>query len=149
MIHRIPPALDAICRCGPQYEPRKRYSEARLLAEDVELWLAGEPVRVWSEPIWWQTARWIRRHRYASISATFVVAIATILGVLASNWSTHEKSRVRLEGVVKAISAADLTSLPSLLDDLENWGDERVPVLERELSGSEPPQIPLGIFALH
>jgi serine/threonine protein kinase/formylglycine-generating enzyme required for sulfatase activity len=138
VIHRIPSALDAICRCALQYEPRKRYSEARLLAEDVELWLAGEPVRVWIEPWWWQTARWVRRHRHASISATIVVLIGAFIGVLAINWSTHEKSHVRLEGVVKAISAADLTSLPSLLRDLENWGNERVPVLERELSGSEP-----------
>lgn len=138
VIHRIPSALDAICRCALQYEPLKRYSEARFLAEDVELWLAGDPVRVWSEPIWWQAARWIRRHRHASISATLVVGIATVLGVLAINWSTHEKSRVRLEGVVKAISAADLTSLTGLLRDLENGGNDRVPVLKRELSGTDP-----------
>ena len=40
------------------------------MAEDVERWLAGEPVRAWSEPWPNRVQRWLRRHRTLAASGT-------------------------------------------------------------------------------
>ena len=44
-------------------EPRDRYSSATALADDIEHWLADEPVSAWQEPVLVRTGRGIRRHR--------------------------------------------------------------------------------------
>ena len=37
----------------------------QALAEDVEQWLADEPVTAWREPVSVRARRWMRRHRTA------------------------------------------------------------------------------------
>jgi hypothetical protein len=43
-------------------EPADRYTTADVLAEDVERWLADEPVTAWREPWTVRTRRWVKRH---------------------------------------------------------------------------------------
>ena len=47
---RVPRALDAICRRAMAREPSGGTPAALALAEDIERWLADEPVSVWREP---------------------------------------------------------------------------------------------------
>jgi serine/threonine-protein kinase len=77
----VPRALEAVCRKAMALEPAQRYESAAELADDVERWLADEPVRAYREP-WMQSARrWMRRHRLivasvAALLATSFVALA-------------------------------------------------------------------------
>ena len=48
---RIDRALDAICRKAMSRNPEDRYASSRLLAADLELWLADMPVAAYAEPI--------------------------------------------------------------------------------------------------
>ena len=68
----IPPGLEAICLKAMALKPEERYPSARALADDIEHWLADEPVSVYREPITVRLTRWGRRHR----------TLATSLGVL-------------------------------------------------------------------
>ena len=44
-------ALEAVCLKAMARQPAARYASARALAEDVERWMADEPVSAWREPI--------------------------------------------------------------------------------------------------
>ncbi len=47
----VPASLDAICRKAMALRPEERYGSALALAEDVEHWLADEPVAAYAEPV--------------------------------------------------------------------------------------------------
>ncbi len=70
---KVPLPLDAIRQKAMALKPEDRYPTAKALAQDVEHWLAGEPVTAYREPWIDRTNRWARRHR------TLVVGIAALL----------------------------------------------------------------------
>ena len=80
---RVPKALEAVVRKAMALRPADRYSSARLLAADIDHWLAGEPVSAWHEPWLVQSRRWIRRHQAAAtaVAAAVVVAAAGLMAV--------------------------------------------------------------------
>jgi hypothetical protein len=47
----IDPALEAVCKKAMATKPDDRYGSARALIEDVERWMADEPVSAWRQPI--------------------------------------------------------------------------------------------------
>ena len=47
----VPRALEAVCLKALAPRPEDRYPTARALADDVERWLADEPVTAWREPL--------------------------------------------------------------------------------------------------
>src|SRR5262249_6534190 len=67
-----------------------RYASPLALAEDLEHWLADEPVLAWKEPIGVRARRWMRRHRtfVTSTAAVFVVA-AIGAGFFAAQQAAH------------------------------------------------------------
>ena len=59
-------------------KPSERYATPRLLADDLEHYLADEPVAAWAEP-WTITARrWLGRHRTLVTSAAAAVLVALV-----------------------------------------------------------------------
>ena len=81
----VPRALEAVCLKALAPEPEDRYPTARALAEDVEHWLADEPVTAWREPLSARARRWARRHRplVTAAAAAVLVALAGLGAVLA------------------------------------------------------------------
>ncbi len=80
----IDPALEAVCQKAMAHEPADRYATPRALADDVEKWMADEPVSAWREPFSRQARRWARRHRTAvtASAAAVLVALAGTAAVL-------------------------------------------------------------------
>ncbi len=81
---RIDPALDraleAICLKAMALKPEDRYATPRALADDVERWIADEPVTALPESLASRLARWSRRNRAwvrAGAAALVVVLITT------------------------------------------------------------------------
>jgi len=72
----VPTALAAVCRKAMALAPRARYASARALADDIEHWLADEPVAAYPEPVHQRAGRWVRRHKPT------VAALAALAGVL-------------------------------------------------------------------
>jgi WD40 repeat protein/serine/threonine protein kinase len=76
---QVPEALEAICLKAMALQPERRYASARALADDVEHWLADEPVSAWREP-WLVTARrWLGRHRTLVTATAATIVAATVL----------------------------------------------------------------------
>jgi serine/threonine protein kinase len=72
-------ALAAICRKAMALLPANRYPTAKALAEDVERWLADEPVSAWREPLTHRASRWGRRHRAIFTATVAALVIGLIL----------------------------------------------------------------------
>ncbi len=74
--------LEAICLKAMARVPTSRYLSARALADDVERYLADEPVKAFPEALFHRAARWMRKHRAAVMGAGGVLAVlAASLGV--------------------------------------------------------------------
>ncbi len=73
----IPPALEAICLKAMEKERDDRYQSAKAFAEDLERWLADEPVQIHRDPFPVRLGRWGRRHR-PLVTGMAVAAVALI-----------------------------------------------------------------------
>jgi serine/threonine protein kinase/Flp pilus assembly protein TadD len=75
-----PAALEAVCLKVLAKQPAARYASARELAQEVQRWLADEPVAAYREPLGQRLGRWGRRHRtaVASAAALLVTAVAAL-----------------------------------------------------------------------
>lgn len=73
----LPRPLEAICLKALALRPEDRYATAAALANDMELWLADEPVSAHREPLVLRVQRFARRHRVAftSLAAALLVAL--------------------------------------------------------------------------
>jgi WD40 repeat protein/serine/threonine protein kinase len=76
----VPAPLEAICLKAMSLEPQARYGTALALAEDLEHWLADEPVKAYPEPRRARLARWARRHKplVAGTAALLVAAVGAL-----------------------------------------------------------------------
>jgi tetratricopeptide (TPR) repeat protein/serine/threonine protein kinase len=116
-----PAALEAICLKAMARVPEERHESARALAEDIDRWLADEPVTAYREPWWTRLARWRRRHRplVAGLSAALAVLVAG--GVTFGWWYHEEQTRqaaelARRQADVERDVAVALTEATTLAD---------------------------------
>ena len=91
----IDPALEAITLKAMALQPEGRYPTPAALAEEVDRWMADEPVAAYPEPRRRKAARWARRHS-ATVTGgvAFLVAATLALGFVA--WLTSRQNQ-RLE----------------------------------------------------
>ena len=99
----IPRALEAVCLKALALRPSDRYPSARTLGDDIERWLADEPVTAYREPWPARLARWARRHRpliagMAALLVTAVVALA-VSTILIGNEKRREQVQRKLAEV--------------------------------------------------
>jgi serine/threonine-protein kinase len=79
---RVPAALEAIVLKAMARRMQDRYSSAQALAEELERWLADEPVTAWREPLRERARRWISRRR-TTVAAIAGIILASTLGLAA------------------------------------------------------------------
>jgi serine/threonine-protein kinase len=91
----LDPAPEAVCLQAMAREPEARYGSARVLAEEIERWMADEPVSAWREPIARRARRWGRRHRtmVATAAVAVLVALAGTATVLAVQTRANRELR--------------------------------------------------------
>ena len=78
----VPAGLEAICLKAMALRQEDRYPSARALADDIEHWLADEPVAVYREPMSIRLTRWGRRHRTLA-TGIGVLLITAVIGLTA------------------------------------------------------------------
>jgi serine/threonine-protein kinase len=77
-----PHALEAVCLKALAKRPAGRYATAMELAQEVQRFLADEPVAAWREPVSVRARRWARRHRTAVTTAAALL-VAGLVGISA------------------------------------------------------------------
>ena len=77
----IPRPLEAIALKAMALRPADRYDSARRLADDLERWLADEPVSALPESWPTRLARWGRRHRTLLRTGAVALAVITLIAV--------------------------------------------------------------------
>jgi eukaryotic-like serine/threonine-protein kinase len=85
LVPHAPKALDSICRKAMALLPEDRYASARELADDVELWLADEPVEAHRQHETYaeRAGRIMRRYRNWTFSIAFAVLAVSAIAVVA------------------------------------------------------------------
>ena len=59
-------------------KPEDRYASCRALADDLERWMADEPVIAWNEPWNRKLVRWLTRHRTGVTAAGAAMLMALV-----------------------------------------------------------------------
>jgi tetratricopeptide (TPR) repeat protein len=91
---RVPRALDAICRKAMAHAKGDRYPSALELADDVQRFVAGEPVSAFREGLAARAWRWARRHRKALARAAAALAIVGLVAASAVVVQNAERARL-------------------------------------------------------
>lgn len=95
---RINPVLAAICCKAMAKKRYNRYASATALAEDIQRWMAGEPVLAYAETPTQRLARWVQKHRrfsqsFLSVAIIGIVALATLAIATSQNRTREAFSR--------------------------------------------------------
>ena len=81
--HSVSAALDAICRKAMAKEPVDRYRSVRDLIDDVQRYVADEPISVHREGVMDRLARWFRQHRTATVAGSISLASIALTAIVA------------------------------------------------------------------
>jgi formylglycine-generating enzyme required for sulfatase activity/tRNA A-37 threonylcarbamoyl transferase component Bud32 len=146
---KVSPALEAVCLKAMALKPEERYGTPREMAEEIERWLADEPVTAYREPLTARLGRWVRRHQ----KLTVAVGVLLLTGIIALAISTLLVSQAQQETAqalkkeeqarkeralaqVNALLNADPEAVPTLLAGLAATREDVLPRL-RELWARE------------
>jgi serine/threonine-protein kinase len=104
-------ALEAVCLKAMALRPEDRYGSPRALAEDVERWLADEPLSAWREPWSRRLARWQARHRAGVMAAGAAVLVALAgLGIVLAVQARANDHLLRANESLAAANARVMTA---------------------------------------
>jgi serine/threonine-protein kinase len=78
LVTTMPSALQAVCIKALAKQQEQRYGSAKALAQEIDHWLADEPVLAFSDPWVVKTRRWLGRHRPLATGAAAAVVVATL-----------------------------------------------------------------------
>jgi formylglycine-generating enzyme required for sulfatase activity/tRNA A-37 threonylcarbamoyl transferase component Bud32 len=111
-----PRPLDAVCSKALAKDPAARYARASDLADDIERFVAGEPVSAWPEPWTVRARRWISKHRLIVISGAAAALVAALAGAaaLATN-------RASGRDFVASLQRAEIRQAPTIVNEIGKY----------------------------
>jgi serine/threonine protein kinase len=77
--------IDMIVLMALRKEPERRYASAAQLADDLQRYLDGRPVRARGDSAVYRAGKFVRRHAAAVAAATAVV-LALVAGIVGTTW---------------------------------------------------------------
>jgi eukaryotic-like serine/threonine-protein kinase len=89
--------LSAICLKCLEKDPKRRYSSALALAEDLEHWRRHEPIRARRTGVLGRGRKWIRRNPTAAALVVMSVLLASAVGVIV--WKVEAVGRQPSTGI--------------------------------------------------
>jgi serine/threonine-protein kinase len=88
-------ALEAVCLKAMATRPEDRYASPRSLADDIDRWMADEPVSARPDRPLQAVARWSRRHRHLTWSAVASLAVLAASSTVATLFINGARVRER------------------------------------------------------
>ncbi len=123
----VPAPLSAVCDRAMAYEPAQRYASAIDLRQEIEAWLADEPVQALPDSSTQKLARWGRAHRgvvrtaIASLvlfTVTLAVAAYRLRQQQSQTQRNFEQARSLMLGVIDLLqlTPVEIMDSPSVMD---------------------------------
>src|SRR5215471_8404305 len=103
--------LSTICLKCLEKDPKRRYTSALALAEDLERWLQHEPIQARHSGIFTRATKWVRRNRSIAVMAAMLLALAVPLVVIV--W----KSELTRQPVATGIAVLPFENLSEQKDN--------------------------------
>jgi len=124
---KIDPALQAVCLKALSKRKDQRYASATEMAEDVQRYLADQPVHAFPEPWTRRILRWARRHRTLVATSAGLLLTATIALSVGTVLVSRERN----------VAAFEANEAQHAVDDMytkvaENWLEDRLDPLQKE-----------------
>ena len=149
LLPRLPRDLETICLKCLQKDPRRRYASAQELADDLERFLGGKPVRARPIAMPEKALKWVRRNSLAALLLA-LLTVSLLGGLAAVTWkwleaneqrdlanvhaqqainekreASYQTYRARLAAAAAALAAHDVADAARQLDDapkaLRGW----------------------------
>ena len=121
IVPQIEPALEAICLKALAKSRSDRYPTAADLSQEIQRWLADEPVRSYSEPWTARAWRWGRRHRTTVAAVAALLVTATIALALSYALISVERYEAEIQGLQAHRAVTLLTKVADIgFDDKLN-----------------------------
>lgn len=109
----VPAALNAICSTAMAKAPASRHASPLELRDDIQSWIADEPISCYGEPWWERCGRWVRGHRRLINTAALLMLLTTIGLAIGSHLLNRARQQTQREketadrALVAAESARD------------------------------------------
>ncbi len=100
----VPRPLEAICLRAMATKPESRYASPHDMADEIEHWLADEPVGAFRENAFERLGRWGRRHRTwvrAGSAALVLVAVISIVAYVLVSVALKKETKALGEAVTQ------------------------------------------------
>jgi hypothetical protein len=110
---RVDRDLQTICMKCLEKDPKRRYGSAEALADDLERWLCGEPIRARPVSRLERAGKWVKRNP-AIAALLAAVALVTVLGVAGMYWKYREAEEQRVFAEQKADDEANANAAAQL-----------------------------------
>jgi tetratricopeptide (TPR) repeat protein/tRNA A-37 threonylcarbamoyl transferase component Bud32 len=118
---KLPFDLETICLKCISRDPRKRYASALALAEDLDRYLAGEPILARRTPLWARAIKLARkRPAITALMTVGIVATAVTIGMVQLE-QTRRKERV--DGLLRHADPALYAAQDALVR--KSWAEVR------------------------
>ena len=102
-------ALEAVCMKATAAAAEDRYPTPRSLADDLERWMADEPVTAWREPWARKARRWARRNRTVVTAAGAAVLVALVGTAAVLAVQTRANANLHAANTELAVANAKVT----------------------------------------
>ena len=122
----ISPSLEGVCLKALRKRSAERYTTAAELAQEVQRYLADEPVKAYAEPWTSRVLRWGRHHKTAVSAAAALLVTATIALAVSTVLVTNEKKEAESQGQQARHAVQLLTKVADISFD------DRLNPLQRE-----------------
>jgi formylglycine-generating enzyme required for sulfatase activity/serine/threonine protein kinase len=113
---KVPRDLETVCLRALAKEPGRRYATARELADDLRLFLKGEPVKARPIGATERLVRWVRRRpsQAALMTLSVITLTGAVIGALVFGWQA-EQGRRKEESLRKELAEKTEKYLDGLL----------------------------------
>jgi hypothetical protein len=113
--------LECICLKCLDKEPDRRYSSAEALAEDLERWLAGEPILARPSGVGGRLVKWAKRRPAAAalvvLSATLVLLV---FGLVVWQWRAAVAEQEAVQARKKAARVKDAALITFMVSEAQD-----------------------------
>jgi WD40 repeat protein len=131
---RVPRDLETVCLKCLQKEPRRRYTTAGTLAEDLGRFLTGQPIRARPIGVGERLVKWARRRpAVAALLAVSALAMLALVGVGVGMWYNGELQTALRDARVQRAQAEQQRAEAERLRGEADWQRSRAEEFEQRV----------------